>query len=468
MKAKTLSQRCQDAAMSGLCWLLSRPLYCVIAIVVALVTLPIGYLVALATCVAGFLMSAIVGGETRLRVSTLARALTFGYRRIVIRHKWRRVMESAGLSSLRSQTAEKHDTLLVPKLKRKMTQTPVGVIVSMDGSDPRLSIGFDQTAPKVSVIRAGLKARDVVARPNWDKLHQVSLMVIYSDPFKRPISYAELPNPSAPGRLVTGIDQDGMPAEKSVYISELLGGCTGSGKSSEVWARLKALCELSIPFELYVYDNKGGQEFSNLKDKAYAYEAFDFQRLLQHCMDDLADTQDRMSAAGHRSAPLDDPDYPTGVLLIDETVTAVMAMGAGAKKTVRFRGENFKLADALVVYATQGRASNKMVLACAQVVNKDVLGTLRAVLPIKTMLWADDDDMVRMLGFDPKIHPAHMVPKTKKYAGIGWMMSEDHGVIKYRGAYLNDAERDDVAQQIGEMTEYLRLHRAERREPQNA
>lgn len=462
---KGLSQWCQDAAMSGLCWLLSRPLWCVILTVLALSTLPIGGMVALATCVAGFGMAAIVGKETRLRVSTLTRAMQFGYRRVAIRWKWRRVMESAGLSAPTSRTAERHDKLLVPKLKRKMVQTPVGVIVTLDGSDSKLAIGYERVAPKVASIRAGLKARDVVGKPNWDKLHLVQMMIIYSDPFKRPISYAELPDPSAPGSLVTGIDQDGMPAEKSVYLSELLGGCSGSGKSSEVWARLKALCDACLPFQLYVYDNKGGQEFANLEDKAHAYEAFDFQKLLQRCMDDLADTQDRLKARGDRSAPLGDPEFPIGVLLIDEAVTAVMSMGG--KKTVRFRGESLQLKDALIVYATQGRAANKMVLACAQIVNKDILGHLRAALPIKTMLWADDDDMVRMLGFDPEKHPAHMIPKTRKYAGIGWMMSEAQGVIKYRGAYLSDAERDEVAEDIGRITEQLRNHRSAK-EPQNA
>jgi hypothetical protein len=62
--------------------------------------------------------------------------------------------------------------------------------------------------------------------------------------------------------------------------------------------------------------------------------------------------------------------------------------------------------------------------------------------------------MVRSVLGDPKLFPAHELPRTPETAGIGFT-STSRGVVKYRGALTSNA-RSAIAARMAEDSAYYR------------
>jgi hypothetical protein len=63
--------------------------------------------------------------------------------------------------------------------------------------------------------------------------------------------------------------------------------------------------------------------------------------------------------------------------------------------------------------------------------------------------------MVRSVLGDPRLFPAHELPRTDETAGIGYMLTK-RGVTKYRGAWTDDTTRAEVAARMAEDSAYYR------------
>jgi len=113
----------------------------------------------------------------------------------------------------------------------------------------------------------------------------------WSDPIGRTLPLVEMP--AAPrGQLAYGIRHDGTVASVDMARSLFIGGQTGSGKSTVMWALLADAVRTNTPLRLYVADPKGGVELGVLGDVAgktgglievrqYAVELADIKKMVE-------------------------------------------------------------------------------------------------------------------------------------------------------------------------------------------
>lgn len=408
--------------------------------------------------VAGVLLLILsLGPDALTRASSLTNLLKLAYRRTRIRLVWTSAMMRAKLfeiehiadmHSLRSTPGGKK----VPKLyrwgRKRIRVTRTGLVLTVDGS----RIGAGPSAfegEQAPILCAKWQARDLIvsAHPRWPWLTQ--LRVIFVDPFAEVIRPSGLPHPPKLGLVVVGKDSDHEPVIKDVRLSHLVAGSPGAGKSSECWMVLWSLVKQGLPFRTRVYDPKGGQEFFDMADKAYRYEANPTKwcEFLEEALSAMAAQQAALKAAGIRKWLPGDERFPLDVMIIDELVT-VIAMMAGAENKVTINGKKVPAIKAFQVYLSQGRAAGFTVIACTQLAQKEAIGVVRDLFAYVTCLRVGSDDMVRTILGDPKLYPAHQIPPGDEHAGVGYM-STDRGPLKYRSAYLEDDERATVAEAIG-------------------
>ena len=246
-------------------------------------------------------------------------------------------------------------------------------------------------------------------------------------------------------------------------MSMLKVGASGSGKSSELWAFLKGLVEAGIPFRLRVFDPKGGTELRELEEVAYHYERLParWSRFIGFAARGLEHRQHEMRQLGIRNVDLFDTRFPLEVMVIDELMTVLTMSSTG---DMQMFGDTVKIRDALPTYLSQIRSANAMVFALSQSAEKNTLEAARDLFTYVSCLRVPQQatttvDMLFGAGAH-NAYPAHeLIPATREAphdAGIGWCRVEKEGVVMYRGGWLSDAERLDVAAQIGRATAQYR------------
>lgn len=457
---------------TGALWLLRRPLAhppltTALLAVAYIAGVPLSWWLYLAGTVIAVAAVALHGGEARKeRASTLAGELTFAIRKLRLRMKMHRVMLHAGLSkdveAHLEQVRHGMHGKLTPKL-RKITRTPVGVSVVVDGS----VIGKDdwEFQQKIHTLRSSFRCRDLFVGPFEGKEWWTELRLIYVDPFKRTILTSELPAPSGPGEVVVGLDEQRDAVEKVYWLPQFIAGTSGSGKSSEVRMQLLGLVRSGLPFITLVYDPKL-MEFPDLKNKAFLYATDDFDKFLKAALDILAERQAALAANGFTECPTGDAAFPLIVMVIDELVTALMEMSAKGV-TVKWKGKPIAAKDAFMAMLTVARAAGLVPIACTQLVQKEIIGALRDLFPYKTTMRMPGPESTRIMfgggeGVD-RMYPAHRLPATRDSAGIAWV--DDNGrVRKYRGALPSEVERAEVAAGVGRWTEFYSAKTSEQLE----
>jgi hypothetical protein len=406
----------------------------------------------------------------KLDVLELLATIKSAYRRTAVRLTWVSTMQRAklyetvhieeSLHSLRSTPGGRK----VPRLKRwgraRIRYTPCGLVLTVDGS--RIGAGVDAfEGEQALVLKSKWRALDIAVAPSARLPYLTELRVIFTDPFADIIRPSQLPAPPLPptGVCTIGKDSDGRWVAKDARRASLIAGSPGAGKSSECWALLHELVRQQLPFRVRVYDPKGGQEFFDLADKAYRYEANPtaWCAFLEEALAAMAAQQASLKAAGHRKwtpqvsklAPLTiGEQWPLDVMIIDELVT-VIAMMAGAENKVTINGKKVPALKAFLVYLSQCRAAGFTVIACTQLTQKEAIGLIRDLFAYVTCLRVGSDEMVKTILGNPKTYPAHQIPVGDAYAGIGYMQDLKTGQpIKYRAFYLEDDERAEVANQI--------------------
>lgn len=393
---------------------------------------------------------AVLGSDSRSRLSSLADCVKFAYRRVWIWACFRTTMLQAGLY----KTTHVEDTgghkppghRTTPKLyhcgRKRMRRLPMGVALTVDGTKAGYGHeGFE--GETIHTMKAKFKCRDVVisAHPKWPWL--TYLQLIFGDPFAKIITPAMLPASDKDWHVVVGLDSMGRPVLKDLRLPHLIAGGKGAGKSTECWRILQALVELAIPFLVSVFDPKGGMEFIDLRGKAHRYEANPtaWPDFLRRCMNDLAERMAALKEAGYKKCPLNDPRFPLQVMVIDELLT-VIAMMKGRK--IKVGGQEVPAMEAFMVYLSQCRAAGFTVIACTQLTQKEAIGVIRDLFDYVTCLRVASPEMVRAVLGDSNLYPAHQIPADEEHSGIGFMVIET-GAIKYRSAWVDDKARAIVA-----------------------
>jgi hypothetical protein len=85
----------------------------------------------------------------------------------------------------------------------------------------------------------------------------VDLHLEYGQHLRRIIGLEDVPPASHPDKVSFGITELGGPLELFWWLSILLGGVTGSGKSGGIWALLAGLLAQGIPFTVRIVDQDG-------------------------------------------------------------------------------------------------------------------------------------------------------------------------------------------------------------------
>lgn len=366
-----------------------------------------------------------------------------------IKRRWVTVCTDVGLAKPGAATGAKR----VPRIVG-VKATNVGVQLRLRGG----SIASPENiAKKGDAIRAAYGARGIDTRPSPDRPSITLMDLVMRDPFASVVKVADIPEPKRPGGgliVATGIDSWGGAVARDLRLPTLLVGGKGSGKSSEVWVCLERLDALGIPYRVRVFDPKGGVEFSDLRDVAYVYEsdATRWPEFLGAVLGGMERRLDVMQKRGIRKLTAEHftLDEPFDLTIIDELLT--VAAFSDKRTKVNFRDRKINTEDAWTkIFLSQCRAAGYSVLACTQLSQKSGVGDMRDMFDYTTVLRVPSDDIVRAVGYDPALCPAHMIPAGEKYGGIGFQMTED-GPVKYRAAYLNDKERAGVAKRVGAMT----------------
>lgn len=439
--------------------LVVHPVRCLVAAVIVWLAFPLFWLIAMGLGFAALVATSLCGSEARAHASTLLKTVRFSYRRSRIKRKWRRVMLNAELSQIeRTEMGDlKHGAShrVVPKLMvRKITPVPMGLVAVADGR--KTGHGVDAFGTKLNMICTGMGCRSATLRQDPEAPWLAQLRLLYDDPFRNIIRASDLPSASSKDKYVVGFDEDGEAVEKGYWLSQLIVGAPGAGKSSEGWRKLQALVEHKVPFRLRIYDPKG--EFFNLEDKAYYYAQNNFVKFLQDAMYALEARKSALRGLGFREVSTNDPgfplaDFPLDFMLIDEFINALVSVDN--KPVIRWEGDKLAPKDAMLVYLSQLRSLNAIVDAYTQVPQKEIIGLSRDTFGYKSLMRVGSAEAVRIVfpvEDAAKQYPAHMIPPDKAHAGIAFT-DIDGEIIKYRGAYLTDIERDVVAAAIRKLSE---------------
>jgi hypothetical protein len=385
--------------------------------------------------------------DSRARMSSLSDDARAARLIRKIKRRWVTVCADVGLAKPGAAPGTKRTPRIIGA-----RATNVGVQLRIRGGSVASP---ENIAKKGDQIRAAYGARGIDTRPD-PKNPSITLMdLVTRDPFKSIIKVKDLPAPVRGGLSVTtGIDSWGGGVERDPRLPCLLVGGKGSGKSSEVWVMIDRLLELGIPFRLRVFDPKGGVEFSDLRDYAYQYEsdATKWPEFLQGLLGGMTVRGDLMARRGIRKLGAEHftEAEPFDLTIIDELLTVIAF--SDKRKKIRYRDGQVNLEDAFTkIYLSQCRAFGYSMLACTQLSQKSAAGDARDMFDYTTVLRVPSDDIVRTVGYDPALCPAHQIPAGEQHSGIGYTMAEE-GPVKYRAAYLNDKERADVARRVGRMT----------------
>lgn len=379
-------------------------------------------------------------GEIRARISSLTDLSRSRDAKRRIQAEWPRVCADLGLAK-----PGKDKNVRTPRIVR-ITDSAVGHVLTVDaGSVSKSTSAF---MSKSQDIRTGLGAKDITISPNG---HLTDVHLIYKDILSRVHRAKDMSSPSRDNVVVSGVDSFGDPVEESPYAHQLLVGESGSGKSSKIWRLIQALQDAGIPHRVRVFDPKDGVEFGDLEDVAYQYESDPraLPDMLTSMFRSHAARAAEMRRRGVRRLHVADPDNPLDILVIDELITA-LKMNAGKAGKVRVGDTGMDTADALLQYLSVGAATLHHVWACTQLGQKEALGTLADMFPAKTLLRVPSDDLARVVfkTSGGNTFPAHLIPRGAAGNGIGYTFTEAKGVVKYRAAYLSDADRAQVAKRM--------------------
>ncbi|GAA3436632.1 FtsK/SpoIIIE domain-containing protein [Kutzneria kofuensis] len=303
-------------------------------------------------------------------------------------------------------------------------------------------------------IAASLRVERVAFEPL--QRGRIAMIVQRSMPFTETIPAPEMPQDSRevdPARLYVGEDEFGQPVYLSLVGKQsflLIGGATGSGKNSWVFAPLRSLAPMIRDglVKLWVIDPKklefkqlvpmlGGRYADGTKDEDTGDT--DIPPLMERYIADMEDTQMRMSRMGVREAPIS-KEFPLNLMIVDE-VASLTAF------TTSLEAGHINAFISKVV--SMGRTTHHAMIITSVDPNKDVL-PFRDLIPNKICLRvnsATQPDMLLGEGARENGAIADQIPATEEFDGVGYLKQETKKSARMvRAAYTSSTDVHELVE----------------------
>ena len=225
----------------------------------------------------------------------------------------------------------------------------------------------------------------------------------------------------------------------------LVTGATGSGKGSVVWSIVRELSP-GIPtgeVELWAVDGKAGVELGMgrpLFSRFCGEIGAEFEPAMVALLEDAVATMSRRLKAmtGTTRTHTPRPGEPLIVVIYDEFLTVVATM---ADRDMKRRAD-----IALKLLLSQGRAAGVVVIAAAQLAQKETIGPIRDLIPTRVLLRVADAEQVDLslgVGARKAGAAAHEIPDTEP--GTGYLLEDGRTPTIVRFPWMPDEQIRAIA-----------------------
>ncbi|HZB43110.1 MAG TPA: FtsK/SpoIIIE domain-containing protein, partial [Ilumatobacter sp.] len=226
-----------------------------------------------------------------------------------------------------------------------------------------------------------------------------------------------------------GVGEDGAPWTVKVRGSHtLVAGATGAGKGSVAWSIIRGLCPAIRDrwVQLWVIDPKGGMELAPGQPLFHRFAcdtAPDMADLLEEAASEMHARARRLRGVTRLHTP--SVAEPLIVVVVDE----LAALSAYAD-----RDTSKRMAAALPLLLSQGRAVGVVVIGALQDPRKEIVG-FRDLFPTRIALAMPEDEHTDMVlgdgARDRGANCARISLATQQ--GVAWVWS-DGGCQRFRGS----------------------------------
>ncbi|WP_166352396.1 FtsK/SpoIIIE domain-containing protein [Phytoactinopolyspora limicola] len=273
-------------------------------------------------------------------------------------------------------------------------------------------------------------------RVEQEKPGVVWLRFVHADALHEPVPPLEPDDPVALDALTLGTTDTGTPWQLALPGTHVLvAGATNSGKGSVIWSTICALAPAVRDgwVQVWAVDPKGGIELAPGAGMfaRFAHEPEPMVQLVEQAAELIRTRADAMRGNTRQHTPT--TADPFVVLIIDELafLTAYMPDRALTKR----------LASALSVVLSQGRAAGLCVLAAVQDPRKEIVN-MRDLFPTRIALRMTEADQVDMVLGDGTHHRgAHCERIPEHSPGVGYVAVDGRAEpVRVRAAYLADED----------------------------
>jgi S-DNA-T family DNA segregation ATPase FtsK/SpoIIIE len=301
----------------------------------------------------------------------------------------------------------------------------------------------DELAAKSQVIAAGIKRCRGVVVTQQDYPGVARIDFAFTDPLAEIIPITALPAPKR-GRLSCGVTERGEPAMIHNYLSTLVVGLPGSGKSNLLWTLITSMLAAGEPFELWVLDPAGGVELWELSQgsplvREYAAEPAAIRAQIRKLHDAMFARMRRM--AGKERLHIPTEAEPRMYWVVDEWIQVWAAARAGDNSKTDY-------VRLLLTILSLCRKAAITPIALTQIPFGHTIGDqVRTLFPQKVIFRVHDHTVTGAV-FGAGVEQAGMAASRipLKTPGVGYLITdEDPKPYRFRAPLVTDAMAGAVA-----------------------
>jgi hypothetical protein len=409
-------------------WVVSHPFHVGVFVLTLWAWVSTGWLLSVAVLAATGLLyvlgAGLIGGRGVTPPPSWRERLIGVWRLWWLRRRWPIACEAGGILTRRGGQA-------LPVRRKRIEPSGVSFLV-MNGKGGRTVEDVRKATEGLAAV-LGCDSIGVVG----EGASACSVQLSWGDPTMRELTFADLPG--SPFKYASfGVARDGSAATLATYLSVLICGLAGSGKSNLIWALLAGLLRDRVPFALTVIDPAGGVELHYLREAEFTKKYVEKVKDIKPAIAGLKDAmRARLHAMQERGVRFHEPTEaePLRILLIDELLLMADILKEGA---------NSDLAEILFT----GRKAGYIVVACSQLTQVDAIGRIRDLFVQRVCLATKSREMTEaVLGPGAEAEGARCSKITEAQAGVGYLMSgEKRQFIRFRAVYISDDEARLISQ----------------------
>lgn len=293
----------------------------------------------------------------------------------------------------------------------------------------------EQWAAAAPRLRQTFGLLDVRPRAVPGRPHLVELLCLVSDPLAAPVPLpppAEVPDLTA---VPVGRTEDGRELTLPLLGSHLLvGGETGAGKGSVLWSLILGVAPAVAAgyVRLWVIDPKGGMELAAgapLFDRFAHRGVEEYAELLEEAVRGLRARAARLRGVTRKLEP--STDEPLILVVVDELASLTAYVSDPELRR--------RIANALSLILSQGRAVGVGLVAATQDARKEVVG-MRDLFPTRVALrTAEPGQADLLLGAGARNRGARTEAIPDSSPGVAFVAEEDSPEpVRVRFGYADD------------------------------